>query len=138
MYCINTRGGQVKECRRNKRLASTTVRSGVTSNVSEFQERVYSELTRVPKGKVTTYKWLAKRVGCASPRAVGQALRRNPFAPWVPCHRVIASDMTLGGFRGRRTVFTLKEKFQLLADEGVCFENGKLSDARRLHVPERT
>jgi len=110
----------------------------MTSNVSEFQQRVYSELTRIPRGKVTTYKWLAKRIGCASPRAVGQALRCNPFAPRVPCHRVIASDLTLGGFKGRRTVLTLKEKLRLLDNEGVRFEDEKLVDATRLHVPEGT
>ena len=105
------------------------------ARVSEFQQRVYSELTRVPRGRVTTYKWLAGRVGCRSARAVGQALRCNPFAPRVPCHRVIASDLTPGGFKGRRTGPAVKEKLGLLAGEGVRFEDGKLSDAARLHVP---
>lgn len=108
----------------------------MTSSVSKFKQRVYDELTHIPRGKVTTYKWLAGRVGCGSPRAVGQALRINPFFPRVPCHRVIASDMTLGGFKGRKTGLTLKEKIRLLADEGVRFENGRLTDAACLHVPE--
>lgn len=55
----------------------------------------------IPKGRVSTYGDLAKALSppsCA--RAVGQAMRRNPFAPRVPCHRVIASDLRLGGFSG--------------------------------------
>ena len=108
----------------------------MTAHVSEFQQRIYNELTYIPRGKVTTYKWLANRVGCGSPRAVGKALSYNLFAPRVPCHRVIASDMTLGGFKGRKTGLALKEKLRLLADEGLCFENGRLSDTKYLYVPE--
>jgi O-6-methylguanine DNA methyltransferase len=55
----------------------------------------------IPKGRVTTYGDMAKALSppsCA--RAVGQAMRRNPFAPKVPCHRVVASDLKLGGFKG--------------------------------------
>lgn len=54
----------------------------------------------IPAGKVTTYGDMAKALG-SSPRAIGQAMRRNPFAPVVPCHRVIATNMQLGGFSGQ-------------------------------------
>ena len=60
-----------------------------------------------------------------------QALRANPFAPQVPCHRVIASDLTLGGFKGHTSGQALAEKLRLLATEGIIFENGRLSDPRR-------
>ena len=53
----------------------------------------------IPKGKVSTYGALSQ-VLKSSPRAVGQALRRNPYAPQVPCHRVVASTLELGGFSG--------------------------------------
>ena len=66
-----------------------------------------------------------------SPRAVGQALRANPLSPQVPCHRVIASDLTLGGFKGHTSGQALAEKLRLLATEGIIFENGRLSDPRR-------
>jgi methylated-DNA-[protein]-cysteine S-methyltransferase len=102
--------------------------------VTDFQRRVYEVLCRVPRGCVTTYRDLAEAIGCASPRAVGQALRRNPFAPVVPCHRVIASDLTLGGFAGERSGAPLRRKLRLLAAEGVRFRDGRLLDGSRRHV----
>lgn len=92
------------------------------SRVTPFQRAVYDALLRIPVGKVTTYKRLAESIGCHSARAVGQALRRNPFAPQVPCHRVVASDATLGGFEGRRLGAFLKKKRGLLEGEGVVFD----------------
>jgi methylated-DNA-[protein]-cysteine S-methyltransferase len=94
-----------------------------------FQERVYRELRKVPRGRVITYKSLADAVGCGSPRAVGQALRVNPYAPDVPCHRVIASDLTIGGFMGAKSGTEIEKKRKLLESEGICFsEGGKLRD----------
>jgi len=74
---------------------------------------------------------LARRIDCPSPRAIGQALRTNPFAPAVPCHRVIASDLTPGGFQGNRTGPVLAKKLRLLAAEGVRFKNNHLADPTR-------
>ena len=99
--------------------------------VTEFQQRVYDALLRVPRGRVTTYKALADALGCGSCRAVGQALRRNPFAPKVPCHRVIASDLRIGGFAGRRAGAEIARKLRLLAEEGVEFRNGRLAEPER-------
>ena len=70
--------------------------------VTLFQERVYSALRKVPRGRVTTYKELGHALKSTAYRAIGQALRCNPYAPEVPCHRVVASDGTLGGFKGKR------------------------------------
>lgn len=81
---------------------------------------------RIPVGTVTTYAMLAGFIGCASPRAVGQALRRNPFAPRVPCHRVVASDLSVGGFCGRKDGRAVRRKRQLLSSEGIRFKNGKI------------
>lgn len=89
-------------------------------------------MERVPRGRVTTYQSLARYVGCGSARAVGQALKRNPFAPVVPCHRVIASDLSLGGFMGQRRGVAIRRKARLLAAEGVRFAGGKLAEPRRV------
>ena len=99
-----------------------------------FQKRVYAMLEQVPRGRVITYKQLAARLRCRSCRAVGQALKRNPYAPQVPCHRVIASDLTPGGFMGRRGEAAIRRKLDLLAEEGVRFHAGKLADPRRLFM----
>ncbi len=66
--------------------------------MTDFQKRVYSVLKLIPRGKVTTYKILGDFIGCRSAQAIGQALTRNPDAPWVPCHRVIRTDGTIGGY----------------------------------------
>ena len=55
-----------------------------------FERRVYEATSAIPRGRVSTYGEVAKLLG-SSPRAVGGALRRNPFAPRVPCHRVVAA-----------------------------------------------
>jgi len=103
-----------------------------------FQKRVYAALLRVPRGRVITYKQLAERLGCRSCRAVGQALKRNPYAPEVPCHRVVASDLTPGGFMGRRGGTALRRKLDLLAKEGVRFHAGKLAEPSRIFTfPDR-
>lgn len=86
---------------------------------SPFRQAVFAALCRVPAGRVTTYGALARVVGCRCPRAVGQALRHNPFAPLVPCHRVVAADLSLGGFNGQRQGPELERKRALLAAEGV-------------------
>ncbi len=87
--------------------------------LSAFQRRVYAACCRIPRGRVATYAALAASIDCASPRAVGQALKRNPFAPDVPCHRVVASDLSLGGFMGRRDGPEVLRKKRLLLEEGV-------------------
>ena len=63
--------------------------------VTEYQTRVYALLQQIPEGKVTTYAAMSKALN-SSPRAVGGALRNNPFAPEVPCHRCIASTGVSG------------------------------------------
>ena len=94
--------------------------------MTAFQERVYAKLREVPAGHITTYKELAIAIGCGSSQAVGQALKRNPYAPDVPCHRVVASDGTLGGFCGQRTGKELTRKERLLAREGITVSEGKV------------
>ncbi len=106
--------------------------------VTPFQMRVYGRTLEIPAGKVSTYAEVAAAIGCGSPRAVGQALRRNPFAPDVPCHRVIRSDLTIGGFAGRTSGGEIRRKLDLLEEEGVRFENGRLADESQLFRFGRT
>lgn len=87
--------------------------------ITPFQRKVYLELLRVPSGTTITYGELARRIGCGSAQAVGQALKRNPFAPEVPCHRVVAADGTLGGYNGMREGEQLERKRQLLDNEKI-------------------
>lgn len=101
--------------------------------ISDFQLQVFRKLLCVPEGKVTTYGEIAKSLG-KSPRAVGGALRRNPYAPAVPCHRVVAADLTLGGFRGCTSGKDLDDKVQLLKSEGVLFCAGdRIIDQASVH-----
>lgn len=91
-----------------------------SKDITEFQRKVYLELLRVPRGETITYGELARRIGCKSAQAVGQALKRNPFAPEVPCHRVIASDGSIGGFHGMREGEMIDKKKALLKEEGAA------------------
>ena len=99
---------------------------------TEFEKRVFAATCRIPRGYVSTYGILAAELDCGSAQAVGQALKRNPFAPQVPCHRVIASDLRVGGFSGQRDGAKIHTKLRLLREEGVVFKDGRLADARRL------
>ncbi len=67
----------------------------------EFYRAVWLACMEIPAGETRSYKWLAERIGRpGAARAVALALKRNPFAPQVPCHRVIRSDGSLGGYSG--------------------------------------
>ncbi len=104
------------------------------SQLTNFQRRVYDALLEIPRGRVTTYKIIAANLKCRSCRAVGQALKRNPFAPGVPCHRVISSDFTVGGFQGKMSGAPIERKLTLLAKEGIKFKNGKLADPAAVYT----
>lgn len=93
-----------------------------------FAARLYDLLRHIPAGRVVTYKTLAEAAGCRSAQAVGQALKRNPFAPEVPCHRVIRTDLKPGGYQGATEGKSLRRKLELLRAEGVTFHNGVLAD----------
>lgn len=88
-----------------------------------FQQRVYDATMEVPRGRVTTYGELARLLECGSSRAIGQALKRNPFAPHVPCHRVVKSDGSVGGFGGTLRGPEIERKIRLLEQEGVLLDS---------------
>ena len=97
--------------------------------ITSFQQAVYDACRRIPAGRVSTYAGLAAEIRCGSPRAVGQALKRNPFAPEVPCHRVVKSDRTLGGFYGQVEGPEMTRKRRMLEEEGVRFEpDGRVAE----------
>ena len=84
---------------------------------TEFQIKVWKELSKIPKGEVRTYKQIAKSIGKPkSSRAVANAWAKNPYPIVIPCHRVIRSDGTIGGYSGQGGV---KLKKELLKKEGV-------------------
>lgn len=119
-----------KDASSNMTTAAKALLASGNKKLSPFQLKVLAALCQVPKGKVTTYKYLSDSVGCGSSQAVGQALKRNPYAPTVPCHRVIQSDLTMGGFGGTRSGTKIDKKIALLESEGVVFCQGSGGDVK--------
>ena len=97
----------------------------------KFADKVYGLCKKIPKGKVSTYGAIAKALN-SSPRAVGQALRCNPYAPIVPCHRVVASGGKIGGFMGKTAGKEIQKKIELLKKEGVETRTGNIIDFEKL------
>jgi O-6-methylguanine DNA methyltransferase len=84
--------------------------------VSNFQEQVYKIVKKIPKGKVMTYKEIARAINKPRAyRAVGNVLNKNTD-PNIPCHRVVRSDGKIGGYRKG-----VKKKMELLKKEGACY-----------------
>ena len=83
-------------------------------------------LRKIPKGKIVSYKELARASG-TSPRAVGQILRRNPRSDVCPCYKVIKTDGSLGGYSGQTQSKQMKKKIGLLKKDGIIVKNGKIS-----------
>ena len=70
-------------------------------NYSPFYRRVWTACAEIPRGETRTYGWVAKRIGHPkAARAVGRALGANPFAPIIPCHRVVGANGQLTGYSG--------------------------------------
>ena len=88
-----------------------------------FSEDVYALCKQIPIGKVATYKSIAEKLGTKAYQAIGQVLKRNSFAPEVPCHRVVSSDGSLGGFRGE---LNCREKVKLLKEEGIIIKDNRI------------
>ncbi len=91
----------------------------------KFKDRVYHIAAQIPKGKVATYGQLARLAGNArASRAVGMFMKRNPFAPRVPCHRVVAFDGKLTGFTASGGI---RRKEKMLRNEGVVFTGNRVN-----------
>ena len=86
-------------------------------NGTKFQIKVWSYLSKIPRGSVRTYSQVAKAIGKPlAMRAVANAIGKNPYPPKIPCHRVIRSDGLLGGYSGKGGI---KTKRFLLKKEGI-------------------
>jgi len=84
---------------------------------SPFEQRVLHKAAEIRRGSARPYRWLARELGAPeASRAVGNALGRNPVPLLIPCHRVIRTDFTMGGY-----VFGSESKRKLLEDEGLDF-----------------
>lgn len=98
------------------------------SEMTDFEKLVLEYTKKIPKGKITTYQFLAKAIKRPkSVRAVGNALNKNPMMIKIPCHRVIRSDGFLGGF-GKGPAM----KREILKKEGILFDaNNKIIDLKK-------
>ena len=114
MACIGMGASNIPvSVRSMPKLKAAMDRLGMTS----FQKAVLLEVRRIPKGNTATYKQIAERIGHPKAyRAVGTVLRKNPFAPFVPCHRVIRGDGSIGNYSARGGS---KAKLKLLKSEGA-------------------
>ncbi len=103
------------------------IKSGRIVRGMNFEQKVWAVTTRIPTGQVSTYGRIARKLGTRAYRAVGRALGRNPYAPAVPCHRVVGSDGRLTGFaRG------LAAKRRMLREEGIEVRGGRVAVDQRL------
>lgn len=121
-----TRKSEKKEKRDEKEDFEPWLKKIALSDKTSFQKKVLTTLCQVPRGKYTTYGAMSEHLSSA-PRAVGNALRNNPFAPHVPCHRVLASGGGLGGFHGSwgkngEEGLHDDKKRKLLREEGIRFD----------------
>ena len=94
---------------------------------NNFAEDCFILLKKIPKGRVTTYKIIAEKLGKKSYRAVGQVVSSNPDIPATPCHRVVKSDGTIGGY-----VLGVDKKIALLEREGVEVVDGKIINFEKI------
>lgn len=92
-----------------------------------FSEKCYAILKRVPKGKVTTYKEIARALNCKAYRAVGTAMNKNPYAPKVACHRVVNSNGKIGGFASGT-----KNKIKMLQKEGILVKKNHIQNFNKV------
>ncbi|MCZ6525773.1 MAG: MGMT family protein [Gammaproteobacteria bacterium] len=93
------------------------------SKNNSFNERCYELLKLVPKGKVTTYREIAKALHTNAWRAVGNAMAKNKSLFVIPCHRVVRSNGSLGQY-----ALGADKKSELLIKEGVIVTNGRVKD----------
>lgn len=82
-------------------------------------------MKRIPKGKVTTYKIISDKLGTKAYRAVGTCVKNNPYAPRIPCHRVVKSDGSVGFYSAKGGS---KTKIKLLKKEGIRIEGKRIVD----------
>jgi len=92
-----------------------------------FSEKVLQLTRKIPKGKITTYKIIAKKLKTKAYRAVGNALNKNTKPIIIPCHRVIKTNGEIGGY-GKG----IKNKIKLLKSEGIKIKNNKIENFEKV------
>lgn len=92
-----------------------------------FNEQCYELLKQIPKGKVTTYKEMARALGNKAYRAVGNAMASNPTPIIVPCHRVVNTDGRVGKF-----ALGQAKKIELLISEGINIQDNKITNLKEV------
>ena len=104
-------------------------------SVSEFRKSVCQVMTEIPRGRVTSYGLIAKRLS-SGPRAVGTGVGENPWPLFVPCHRVIPADLEIGNYSigGRLSDYGCGVKRELLEREGVRFQGDRVV-SKALWIP---
>jgi O-6-methylguanine DNA methyltransferase len=117
-YSINVKGWSMKV----DQIETEAEVIEALKNKTQFERDVLVVTFRIPKGKVSTYKRIAGKIGRPKAyRAVANALHKNPLWPVVPCHRVICSDGSFGGPKE-----AAENRRSSVAKEGVTIENGKV------------
>jgi methylated-DNA-[protein]-cysteine S-methyltransferase len=101
------------------------IKAGRLSDNLSFNQKVWALTARIPEGKVTTYGEIARYLGTKAYRAVGNALNKNPYAPTVPCHRVVGASGALTGF-----AHGVAKKRAMLEREGIPIANDRVDLAR--------
>jgi methylated-DNA-[protein]-cysteine S-methyltransferase len=104
-------------------VAPADILEGKLTPGMNFAQKVWALTARIPAGYVATYQQIAQALDSRAYRAVGQALHNNPFAPQVPCHRVVGANGRLTGYAGG-----LAKKERLLTAEGVPCQAGRVID----------
>jgi len=105
----------LKEYKAGRRIKKLPTEVFDFAEGTPFQIKVWKTLLKIPYGEVRSYKWICDQLGLkGGARAVGQANKRNPYPIVIPCHRVIASDGSLGGY-----AYGLEMKKKLLEHEGI-------------------
>lgn len=98
------------------------------TNAKNFNDACYELLKKIPKGKVTTYREMARALNNSkASRAVGNAMAQNKQLIKIPCHRVIRSDGDIGSYALGKA-----KKSELLIKEGVAIQNGKIEDMEKV------
>jgi methylated-DNA-[protein]-cysteine S-methyltransferase len=93
----------------------------------KIEEKIYRKLLQVPLGYVTTYGDLTKAINLKNgQRTVGQIMKKNPFPIIIPCHRVVKSDGTVGGY-----AYGIEIKKHMLEKEGLKINNNKISNFKK-------
>ncbi len=93
---------------------------------SNLKKKVYEIVSKIPKGKVTTYKLIAEKTGTKSYRLIGRILNQNKNHDKIPCHRVVMSNSHIGGYN-----LGISKKQELLKKENITIKNNKIQNLEK-------